>query len=75
MITFSEYEKAVLVTRDGDFGCLVANLAKENKLEKVITPRREGCSILLRKAAGPKIDYIDNLRVKLEYAGKKRSTP
>ena len=75
MITFGDYEKAVIVTSDGDFGCLVEYLSKEKKLEKVIAPRREGCSILLRKAAGPKIDYIDNLKTKLEYAGRRRSTP
>ena len=74
MKRLNEYDKAIIVTSDGDFRCLVEYLLQIGKLERVLAPSREGCSILLRKAAGAKIDYLDNLRKKLEHK-RKRSTP
>ena len=70
MIECSNYEKAVIISSDGDFRCLVEHLLQVGKLERVLAPSRDGCSLLLRKAAGVRIDYIDNLRGKLEYKGK-----
>lgn len=74
MIDINGYYKAVIVTSDGDFSCLVKYLVSMDKLERVLAPCREGCSKLLREAAGSKIDYMDNLRNKLEYKSK-GSTP
>jgi uncharacterized LabA/DUF88 family protein len=74
MIDINEYDKAVIVTSDGDFSCLVEYLSKIDKLERVLAPCREGCSKLLRKTARARIDYMDNLRNKLEYK-KGGSTP
>ena len=70
MIDYGNYEKAVIVTSDGDFACLVDYLRESGKLECVLAPSRKGCSLLLRKAAGVRIDYFDNLRQKLEYKRK-----
>ena len=70
MKRLDEYDKAVIVSSDGDFRCLVDHLLSLGKLERVLAPCRSGCSILLRKAAGAKMDYLDNLRGKLEYKGK-----
>lgn len=70
MIDFKEYEQAVIVTSDGDFGCLVEYLYKQGKLEMVLSPSADHCSVLLRKAAKEKIIYMNNLREKLEF--KKR---
>ena len=67
---YSTYKKAVIITSDGDFDTTVKFLEKKDKLRSVISPTRRKCSVLLRRAAGSKIDYIDNLRGKLEY--KKR---
>jgi uncharacterized LabA/DUF88 family protein len=36
MIDLNEFEKAVIVTGDGDFTCLVRYLQKQNKLSKSI---------------------------------------
>ena len=74
MKCLDDYDKAVIVTSDGDFRCLVEHLLKIGKLERVLAPCRHGFSVLLRKAAGVKIDYFDNLREKLEYK-RGESTP
>ena len=71
MIDLSDYEKAVIVSSDGDFYCLVNYLREKNKLECVISPSRIWCSHLLFKAAEGKIAYIENLRRKLEYIKKR----
>ena len=74
MKRFDEYDKAVIVSSDGDFRCLVEYLLQGGKLERVLAPCRAGCSVLLRRVAGVRIDYFDNLRGKLELK-KKESTP
>ena len=71
MIDLNHYEKAVLVTSDGDFACLVKYLNSIDKLERVLAPSRAGCSHLLQKATGSKIAFIDDLKSKLEYKTKK----
>lgn len=72
MIDYPNYEKAIIVTSDGDFYCLVKYLYNKNKLKMVLSPNRESCSNLLMRAAKEKINFLDNLRNKLEY--KKKST-
>ncbi len=70
MIDFNQYEKAVIVTSDGDFACLVRYLLGKGKLRRVLSPTRTGCSILLNKAAQGLIDFLEDARGKIEY--KKR---
>jgi len=72
MIDFNEYDRAIIVTSDGDFYCLVNYLYGKNKLAVVLSPNYEKCSILLKKATREKIFFMDNLREKLEY--KRKST-
>jgi len=67
MIDYGNYEKAVIISSDGDFYCLVNYLRENNKLESVLSPMKVLCSKLLKRAAGEKIDFMDNLKVKLEY--------
>ena len=66
MLEWNNYEKAVLVTGDGDFHCLVEHLKHKNKLKKLLIPNRGKYSALLRKFAGD-MAFIDSLRGKLEY--------
>ena len=73
MMEYPNYDKAVIVTSDGDFACLVEYLSGKGKLETVLSPSFEKCSILLKQKARDKIDFLKNLRGKLEY--KKRKTP
>lgn len=50
MIQYPNYDKAVIVSNDGDFHCLVEHLEKQRKLFKLITPSNNFSS-LLRKFA------------------------
>ncbi len=71
MIDFNNYDKAVIVSSDGDFYSLVKYLYGKNKLERVISPYSKTCSSLLKKSAKERIYFIDNLQKKLEYRDKK----
>lgn len=66
MIEFQNYEKAVIVTGDGDFHCRVEYLKKKDKLGKLLIPDRHKFSALLRKFAGDSA-YMNDLKDKLEY--------
>ncbi len=43
-------DKAVLVTSDGDFACLVNFLLVRNSLDSVLSPRKSTCSSLLTRS-------------------------
>lgn len=70
MIDYPNYEKAVIVSGDGDFHCLIHYLLQQNKLEKVLAPDRNNYSALLKKFAD-KLTFLNDLRAKLEYKNKK----
>lgn len=65
MIDWDKYDKAVIVSSDGDFYCLVNYLYEKNKLKKVISPNHKKCSALLKKSAREKIDFLDDKKNKL----------
>jgi uncharacterized LabA/DUF88 family protein len=65
MIDFSGFGKAVIVSGDGDFACLVKHLQMENKLKALLAPDFNKCSKLLKTALPGKITYIDTLRKRL----------
>ncbi|OGG59260.1 hypothetical protein A3C86_02440 [Candidatus Kaiserbacteria bacterium RIFCSPHIGHO2_02_FULL_49_16] len=67
-----EYDKAVIVSSDGDFYSLVQYLYEENKLEAVLSPDVKNCSSLLKQTAKEKVQFMNNLQKMLEY--KKKST-
>jgi uncharacterized LabA/DUF88 family protein len=67
MIDLPDYDKAVIVSSDGDFYSLVKYLYQNNKLKFVMSPYVKTCSTLLKKEAKEKVIYMDNLRKKLEY--------
>lgn len=46
MIEYPNYEKAVIVSGDGDFHCLIEYLIKQNKLRKIIVPNAHFSSLL-----------------------------
>lgn len=70
MIDYKKYDKAMIISSDGDFYCLAQYLYKNNKLLKVMSSYVKTCSSLLRRAAREKIVFMDNLRKKLEYEHK-----
>jgi uncharacterized LabA/DUF88 family protein len=72
IVEMGEYKKAIIVSNDGDFYSLVEYLYENNKLETVLSPDRGYCSSLLRRTAKEKIQFISELKQKLEY--KKKNT-
>jgi len=58
MIEYTNYDKAVIVSGDGDFHCLVEYLIKNNKLLKIIVPNKKYSS-LLRKFS----NFIVNIQL------------
>jgi len=71
-LELNDYDKAVIVSSDGDFYSLVQYLYENNKLKVVLSPDEEHCSSLLKQTAKEKIWFMNNLRDKIEY--KKKST-
>ncbi len=64
-IDYNNYDKAVIVSGDGDFKCLIKFLVSRNKLESLIVPNKLRYSSLLRGFG--KIDFISNKKAILEY--------
>lgn len=77
MIDLQKYDKALIVTGDGDFYCLVKHLQNQQKFLKVLAPSPQNCSSLLTKVAGKQISFVSDLRNKITYIGspKKKRTP
>ena len=57
--------KAIIVSGDGDFHCLIEHLEGKGKLGRIIIPNRKSYSQLLCKFR-KYMDYMNNLRNKLE---------
>lgn len=72
MIEYGNFDKAVLVSGDGDFHCLIDYLSQQNKLLKIGIPNKNRFSSLLRPFINPYFFYVSDLRKKLEYTTKKR---
>lgn len=73
MIQYPNYTKAVIVTGDGDFHCLIEYLCQQEKLLRVLIPNRNKYSKQLRTAV-PKFEwlvFVSDLRKKLEYMKQK----
>lgn len=70
MIDIAEYEQAVIVSSDGDFYSLVQHLGEKDKLRTVMSPNTKECSSLLKQVAKDKINFMNDLRTKLEYRRK-----
>lgn len=78
MVDFNSYKKAVLVTGDGDFYCLVRYFVQKDKLEKLLIPDQERYSALLKSFPSQYMAFVSDLREKLEYGKgreKKKRTP
>lgn len=67
MTEYNDYDKAVIITSDGDFYSLVEYLYQKNKLETVLSTSTGKCSALLKKTAKERIQFLDVLKEKLEY--------
>lgn len=66
MIEYPNYDKALIVTGDGDFHCLADYLIKQNKLLNLMIPNRMQYSSLFRKMMSY-IVFMNSLEHKLKY--------
>ena len=64
MLEFSNYDKAIIVSGDGDFYCLLDYLYKNNKLFKLIIPNKHRYSFLLRKFY-KQVTFLNKMKDKL----------
>lgn len=64
MIEYPNYDKAIIVSGDGDFHCLIEYLEKQKKLKYLLIPNPRSYSALLRKFRSYFL-YIDKLQKKL----------
>jgi uncharacterized LabA/DUF88 family protein len=62
-----QYDKAVLVSGDGDFTCLVNFLVEKKRLKVVLSPSHKKASVLLRRAAPNSVVFLERFRDRLEY--------
>lgn len=68
LIDLDNYEKAVVITGDGDFLVLIKYLIIKNKLKSLIIPNSHSFSSLYRnKNLDPYLRFIDPLKEKLKY--------
>lgn len=70
MIEFNKYDKAVIVSGDGDFYCLIKYLREKDKLKTVIVPNKEKYSALIKKSSSGNITFMNDLKRKVEYKEK-----
>ena len=70
MIEYGNFDKAVLVTGDGDFHCLVQYLVENNKLEKILIPNKNKYSALLKRFPSGYLAFVSDLQSKLEHKRK-----
>ncbi len=66
MIEWGNYHKAVIVTGDGDFYCLIEYLKMKSKLERLLIPNQNKYSSLLKKF-GTDITFLNEQREELAY--------
>jgi uncharacterized LabA/DUF88 family protein len=66
MIECPNFEKAMIVSGDGDFYCLIDYLKRQNKLLKLMIPNQFKYSSLLRKF-NTDIVFMNNFQGKLEH--------
>ncbi len=69
MHEYPNYDKAVIISGDGDFYCLVKYLFERGKLARLIAPDKYKYSVLLRRAI-PRtfgVTFLNDSRKRLEY--------
>jgi uncharacterized LabA/DUF88 family protein len=70
MLEYENYDKAIIVTGDGDFYCLIEYLIHKDKLKHVLIPNSKSYSALLNQFLDYSL-YVSSLRKKLEKKSRK----
>jgi len=74
MLEYKNYDKAVIVSGDGDFYCLVEYFISQSKLKIVLAPNQHNYSSLLDRLSSEEnniLSFINQLKNKLEYINKR----
>lgn len=74
MIEFQNYDRAIIVSGDGDFHCLIEYLMQKDKLEKVLVPNEFCYSSLFEHFSTSEnniLSFVSQLKDKLEYKKRK----
>ncbi|OGI78161.1 hypothetical protein A3C57_00630 [Candidatus Nomurabacteria bacterium RIFCSPHIGHO2_02_FULL_33_12] len=69
-IEFDNYEKAIIVSGDGDFTCLIEFLQQKDKLKMLVVPNEHKYSALLKRFNSSErkfILFLNRERSKIEY--------
>ena len=66
MIQYKNYDKAIIISGDGDFHCLIEYLVEKSKLLKILAPTNHYSSLLRKFNNKNYIVRIDLLRSSLE---------
>ena len=72
MIEYNNYDKAVIVSGDGDFYGIYEYLQSKNKLDRIVVPNRQFSTLL--NSFLPHIDRLDGLKRHLAYKKAPRPT-
>ncbi|HEY5668080.1 MAG TPA: NYN domain-containing protein [Candidatus Saccharimonadales bacterium] len=76
MIDINDYDKAIIVSGDGDFQCLAKYLHEQGKLGILLIPNQKKFSALLKfDIFKPYHRFVSDLRKKLEYIPTKKKNP
>lgn len=71
MIEYGNYTKAIIITGDGDFYCLVEYLSRKDKLCVILIPDQKKYSALFKvQLVRPYLRFMNELRLRLEYKKK-----
>ena len=71
MLEIDNFDRAVLVTGDGDFHCLVKHLIKRQKLHKLLIPNQASYSALLKRFPSEYLAFVSDLENKIAYKKKR----
>ena len=66
MLDLENFDKAVIISSDGDYDELVRRLINWGKLRLVFAPCKAGCSWLLKSKARGRIAFIDEYKSEVE---------
>lgn len=84
MIDYNNYDKAIIISGDGDFQCLAKYFIEQDKLLNLIIPNRNKYSALYKdEMFVPYLHFMNNLKGQLAYkkhrpkakGGKKEESP
>lgn len=69
----NKFDKAIIVSSDGDYAGLVKFLQEKNKLKIILSPSiPQKCSILLKRTNAP-ITYLNDVKGKISLSNKEKA--